>query len=284
MSERAEFPPGIHRGISYDEYAAWPGLRKSSLWPLVTKTPAHFRHRMDNPEEPTPAMKFGTAFHTKVLEPERFQREYAIGGPINPKTDKPYGPDTKKTLEWVKAQGVDEVLSFEDADHLDRMRDAVLAHEEASAILAKAECEVSMLWEDEATGRFLQGRDDVWIENVVLFGDVKTASSAHPQAFARDSMKYGYLMQAAMYWDGASALTGQVPYKPQFIVVEKTPPYAVAIYEIEIPDLELGRQQYRLALARLEDCEKEDTWPAYPGVQRLEIPEWAQNKVQLCVD
>lgn len=277
MSERIENPgPGIHRGYSYDEYAAWPGIRKSSLWPLVTDTPAHYKHRLENPKEPTPAMRFGTAFHTIVLEPERFEREYGTG-PINPKTDNPYGPDTKKTLEWKKETGL-EVVSLEDMEALKGMAEAVFAHDAASEMLKQAETEVSALWESDL-GPLLQGRLDLWIESACLFADLKSTKSAHPRAFARDAVKYGIFAQMAMYRDGVKAITGKEPYMPQVIACEKDEPFVVAVYQIEDDALEFGREQYRNALKLLGRCELEYSWPAYPGVELLAIPKWAKAEM-----
>lgn len=46
---------------------------------LVADSPQKFRAAMDaEPEEPTPAMKFGSAFHTLVLEPEKFWEQYYL--------------------------------------------------------------------------------------------------------------------------------------------------------------------------------------------------------------
>ena len=264
--------PGVYRGLSYDEYAASSGIRKSTLWPLVTDTPADYKYQLENPEPETPAMKFGSAFHTYVLERERFGDEYAIGGPVNPRTGKAYGPTSKAFLEWQEETGL-EAVSEEDMESIRGMAEEVFKHDEASEMLKIAETEVSILWEDETLGPLLQGRLDLWIESACLFADLKTAKSAHPKAFAWDSRKYGYAAQGALYFDGVKALTGREPYKPQFIVIEKSPPFKVAIYEIEVPDLEFGRAQYQGALIKLSACELEDHWPAYPGIQRLEVLE-----------
>ena len=46
-------------------------------------------------DEDRPAYVVGRAVHTLVLEGRQcFDDEYAIGGPINPKTGSPFGPNT----------------------------------------------------------------------------------------------------------------------------------------------------------------------------------------------
>jgi hypothetical protein len=47
-------------------------------------------------DEDRPAYLIGRAVHALVLEGrDRFEAEYAVGGPINPKTGEVYGPTTK---------------------------------------------------------------------------------------------------------------------------------------------------------------------------------------------
>jgi len=272
---------GIYPGLSYDDYAALGGHRASSLWPLVRKTPAHYQRRLMAPSAPTEAMVFGTAFHTFVLEPERFAAEYVIGGPINPKTGKAYGRDTKAWAEWEACNPGALVISEEDMEHLRGMRDSIMAHKEAHDILLAPgrETEVSMLWRDEATGLFLQGRLDHFHRPSVLFADLKTTKSVDPREFQRSCEDWGYFMQTAMYWDGLRALTGRKPYMPIVIPVEKTPPkYFSAVYEISVSDLAHGREQYHFALRRWKWCMDNGEWPAYPGIMSLSPPKWAMDR------
>ena len=61
-----------------------------------------------------------------------------------------------------------------------------------------------------------------------------------------------------------------------FIAVEKTYPYAVAIYQLDAQALERGRELYRRDLAIYKHCLEMDDWPGYPEeVQVLSLPAWA---------
>jgi hypothetical protein len=44
---------------------------------------------------------------------DAFQRSFAVGGPINPKTGSPFGSSTKAWAEWAVQQGGKEVLTNE---------------------------------------------------------------------------------------------------------------------------------------------------------------------------
>jgi hypothetical protein len=60
------------------EYHAHPAVSKSVL-DKIAITPMHCRAYLDGVRtEPTPAMQFGTALHTAVLEPHLFRDQYAV--------------------------------------------------------------------------------------------------------------------------------------------------------------------------------------------------------------
>jgi len=54
------------------------------------------------PDEDRPAYLVGRAAHKLILEGiEAFEGAYAVGGPINPNSGRPYGPRTKAYAEWA---------------------------------------------------------------------------------------------------------------------------------------------------------------------------------------
>ena len=60
-------------------------------------------------DEDRPAYLLGRAAHTLILEGRpRFDEQYAVGGPVNPKTGNVYGSNTKAFAHWAKAQGKPE--------------------------------------------------------------------------------------------------------------------------------------------------------------------------------
>ena len=62
----------------------------------------YHRKRLGNiVEEERPAYTVGRAAHTLILEGlDRFEEDFAVGGPINPKTGQPFGANTKTWSEW----------------------------------------------------------------------------------------------------------------------------------------------------------------------------------------
>src|SRR5690606_22922238 len=81
------------------------------------------------------AYLLGRAAHTLILEGrEAFEDEYAVGGPINPRTGQPFGKATKAFQEWTDAQGK-PVLADEDAAFVECLHRAVQAHPVAPRLL-----------------------------------------------------------------------------------------------------------------------------------------------------
>lgn len=92
----------------------------------------------DNPEPPGPAKVFGSAFHKLLEGRTAFAKEYLIGGPINPKTGKTFGRDTKAFQEWTKENPTpngEQRVTQEEFDLLIAMAAAVENHPTVQSLL-----------------------------------------------------------------------------------------------------------------------------------------------------
>ena len=63
--------------ISNKEYRQMEGISSTELKKLM-KSPAHYKHWKDNPQEDTPALLFGRAAHKYILETYDFYNEFAV--------------------------------------------------------------------------------------------------------------------------------------------------------------------------------------------------------------
>jgi exodeoxyribonuclease VIII len=123
----------------------------------------------------------------------------------------------------------------------------------------------------------MRGRPDALGDNLIV--DLKTAQDASPDAFARTAANFGYHAQAAYYLDGLRNL-GYCDEQAVFlfVVVEKTPPFGVAVYALDDDAIEAGRAQYEDAWSTYRSCRASNNWPSYPGSQKIEtlsLPRWA---------
>jgi len=287
MSAMPESPEavGVWRNLSYEEYDALAGLRKSRLWTLNERTPAHWQHELAHPEaRDSKVMRRGRAVHKAILEPNAFDALYW------PEPDPPEGGWNKRLKAhrklWATAEAEAEkqgaiLLGQGELDKCRAMRDAVMAHPAAADLLAAAEVEVSMQWVDVETGMLLKGRMDGWCERGGIIFDIKSCVNAAPGPFGKAAYKYGYHFQAALYTDGAQAATETEVKDFVLIAVESSPPYCVACYEVEGEELSLGRDQYKSILRAVVACRKADRWPGYnAALMPLVLPNWAGTEFQ----
>ncbi len=154
------------------------------------------------------------------------------------------------------------------------VQSAVMAHPVTGAIFARAgEAEQSLYWIDDETGITCRGRIDWLLPNAIV--DVKTAANAAPGKWSRNLVDFGYALQAAWYSDGLEAITGErLPFV--HVVVEKEPPYLVAVYQVDHDALVYGADRAAEARRLYAECESNDDWPGYsPDIELVSLPAWA---------
>lgn len=255
---------GLVPGVPSEIYHSMPGMSKTGL-DRFARSPAHFRAYLEGAKLETSALRFGRIFHRFILEPDVCRLAVA---PAMDKRTKSGKAEYEAFL--LESDGCD-VVSLEESEQLNRMRDAVYAHPSASALLTGGKSEYSRWWYDEQSGELCKCRPDYHREDGIV-ADLKSTEDASPAGFAKSCAKYRYHVQAAFYLDG---LKGE--YFP-FIAVEKAPPYAVGVYVLGAEEIEMGRYTYKRDLMRLADCKISHSWPAYSDrIEELRLPAWAMK-------
>lgn len=256
------------------EYHAHPAISKSHL-DAVAKSPLHYWDRYLNPDrepEPeNPAFVIGSAVHAAVLEPHVFQSDYLVAPEINKRTK-----DGKAEWEAFQAANAGKtVLSAEDFALCQRIAAAVHRHEAAGPLFKGGTPEFSVIGTDPETGAAIKCRPD-FLRDDGLVIDLKTTSDASPDGFGKSAANFRYHVQAAWYMDTLEAVFDERPEGFIFVAVEKAAPYAVGVYRIEAPAIEVGRRLARRDLQTLIDCQTANYWPDYgQSVQSLKFPRWA---------
>lgn len=191
--------------------------------------------------------------------------------------------------EWQRNNSERKVLSPEAFEQIFAMRDAVMNHQAAFAILHH-------------------------VKDII--GDLKTTEDASPEGFAKSIANWRYDVQHAYYIDGTRLALEQgkctPPHKGKaelsvywtdpvtgvlcrcrpdfwrgypkhfaFIAVEKKPPYAVGVYVLDSEGVEIGRAQYQHDLRVYAECVRTGVWPGYGDkIQTISLPGWHANKNQ----
>ncbi|WP_327029737.1 PD-(D/E)XK nuclease-like domain-containing protein [Micromonospora sp. NBC_01740] len=261
--------PGIYPDMPEDVYHADPvpggSLSSSGARKLVPpKTPAHYRHDVDNPPPSREDFDLGKAFHTRVL---------GVGAAIVVVDAKTW--QTKAAREArAEAYAASQVpLLVHQAEQVDAMAAAVRRHPLAAALLSKGQPEQSLFWTDERTGIWRRARLD-WLRTDAIV-DLKSCESADEEHVAKAIARYGYHAQADYYLDGARTLgLGDLPFL--FVFVEKAPPHLVHVVQLGADELAAGRHLNNKAIDLFAECQRTGEWPGYPAdITTISLPPYA---------
>lgn len=270
----------MYLNIPETDYRRAEGINKSGLDNLH-QSPLHYMTRKLHPEADTEATHVGHAFHCLLLEPEKFPSSYVCSKYEEFRTNeaKEWKAEQEKAGKYIlKAKsGKDPFWNPSEWDYVHLMRDAVMKHPIASAILQiSGKAEQSLFWTDPGTQLLCKGRLDWQDFGHDFLVDVKTTMDAGITGFSRSAHSYRYANQNAFYTDG-SEINKLKSNEFVFLAVEKEQPFAVACYVMNDEWIEQGRLMYRHDLRLYKECLETDSWPCYPSqIRELEMPKYAR--------
>lgn len=308
----------LNNELSNDQYHAdTEHINGSGLWNIYDRCPAAWRYK-DEEDEQSKALVFGTGSHTALLEPERFEAEYA-----RMPTKEDFGAELLVTVSdmnsLAKERGIkglsgktkaevikiirstgepvriyDEerlfaelnakgriLLEGDDYDAIMQMRAVIHANSYYSSLLSGAYSEVSIL------GDLLGEPSKVRFDCLTRGGDIidyKTAVSAKPDEFFRHAARLGYFMKMTMQHDMFVEAYGHAPRSVNLLVQEKKSPFIPALIRLTDEQLRIGRIQLRSAMEIYKACKKANSWPGYSmgnPVIEMETPEWFKKQFNL---
>jgi hypothetical protein len=226
------------------------------------------------PQDPTPDMILGSAVHALVLEPENFDKLFC---------SRPAGIDGRtkdgkeKLAEFRLSTIGKQELTGEALLTARAMSAAVLKEPQVREFLETAIKERAIVWTENGIEQ--KCRADIFVhcpnDYHDCHADLKTAANPRPSHWLSTSAfnpmtAYHYDLQvAAHYPAGITALTGR-PCSSGLIVVGKSPPHDVYIYDAT-PRQHCGQVWRQRALDILAECLETGIWrdPAQDGITDL---------------
>lgn len=257
---------GIYDNLPNDEYHADSAVSSSTLKIMASKTPAHAKAKTNTA---TQATTYGAAVHTALLEPEKFDAQVIRG------YEDRRGKRWKDAQEDADARGC-VLLTSSEYDTISALRASLQANKLVCDLLGgNGVNEQSAFWTDDETDLRCRVRPDRINYDMRLMIDVKTTVSAASYDFQKSITKYGYHLQQAMYLDGYAQhgikLKGFV-----FIAIEKTPPFACAVYQLDDDAEQAGYELYRGTLKRYAECKASGVWDSYPQeIQEIKLQSYS---------
>lgn len=233
----------------------------SHLLSTFSRSPYKYHQTISGlvPNDDKPEYAFGRAAHKLILEGQAaFDEAYTVAdGPINPKTNLPYGKVTQAYQNWLAEQH-GEVISTADYDTIKAMCHNCHAHEGIQELLAATNSrEAEGVVRAELEEVPCQIRMDFFSTDCGIV-DLKTCRDI--EFFEKDCRDFGYAYQLAFYQSVLEAACG-VKFPVHIIVVDKTDFHIAGRWDIPDCELEQCDSINRAALRRYKESKELDNWP-----------------------
>jgi len=209
----------------------------------------------------------GRAAHVRILEGrEAYEGAFALGGPINPKTQKPFGANTKAFSDWAAVQGK-LVLAHEQVELVEQMVAGVNMNEPASDLLCSGQAEGVV--RTEYCGVPCQIRLD-WLHPHRGIVDLKTCDDL--TWFEADARRFGYHQQMAFYRAVLAEVLNGLLVPVHILAVEKKEPFRCGVWRVSDDTLAIAQRENEAAIRRLVTCRQQDRCPTgYEEVRLLDV-------------
>jgi hypothetical protein len=212
-------------------------------------------HAIEHQQETTPAMRFGTAAHSLLVEgQEAFDKEVVVI------TGSPYTKANKELKEEYEKRGL-TVIKEADVESIHNMKDSMV-YEGNSYLNARGKvAESSFYWYEDAV--LCKCRPDLICpplnnpdsKDEIVIVDYKTTQSVEPYTFANSVKKFRYDLQASYYRRGIEA-AGYKVTDFMFVAQEKTYPYASKVFRMTKEQMDFGWSIMEAYLDNYKEYEK----------------------------
>ena len=264
--------PGIHPELPIDAYHLSEGISKTGLC-LFSIAPLLYKFRSSASKAESRPLSIGKAVH--AMMDGSFDQHFVVGPEVKSRAEKIW-------RDFAKSHEGNEILRPVDAKLVRDMQGSLLSFSPTRELLAgPGRFESSLYWEDTQTQALCKCRPD-WISaDFKTVIDFKTSADAAHGAFQKSAYAHQYFVSAAHTLDGIKAVTGILPERYIFLVVQSSPPHLTAAYEATADELALGRDFIRRSLLRYSRCQETDFWPGLPAeILPLGLPRWARSEIE----
>jgi exodeoxyribonuclease VIII len=264
------------------DYVSASGLKK------IKKSPLHFK---EEKTVQTDAMVFGTAYHTFILEPDKFEDEIFVFDPMKrPDPTKNFNATVNKAWKNDIYLQHETVITLEQFEQIKAMKERLFKNIYVKYLFRKGEAEKSFMFDTttfEGKPLGIKIRPDYIKANKRVVVDLKTTSDASELGFQKNAANFDYHIQAALYADLIEKYYNDgLSWSFIFVAQEKVFPYAYGVYEASHQFISQGRYEYEQLLLLYQQCKENDKWPGYQvfvenkfGIKEFSLPPWAIREI-----
>ena len=255
-----------------DVYAILPGVRSTWL-KIMRRSPGHLIKYLNDPAEPTQAMKFGSLFHQAMHSGVDKLPVIMVDDELNLNTK-----EGRKIKEEAELQGR-SLIREETFNRILAMKAMLLADRQIGPMFQGGLTEVP------AIARIPVGEHQLICKAKVdlvpdgdFLVDYKCVSSAEVDQFARLAYRLGYHLQAHHYmrtWNrfiedtnGEKEIESRMlTRRDKFLIIaiESEPPHAYRSYMFNDEFLRIGENHWLESATSLIDCTLKGEFPLYPS-------------------
>lgn len=229
------------------------------------------------PPEDTQALRVGQAFHAALLEPDNFDARFpCFDGHLRSNEAKAAFAAMDETAALLDG------CAIRDRDQIDGMVAGVRANRFARMLLdGMTHAEVPIVWDCADTNVQCRARLDgvASVRGSTIVFDLKSMSEPPTQANVERAIgKYGMHRQAVHYLAAAEAQLGKKPDDYYLICVEKSAPFACAVYPIDGETLAIADQWRRATLTDIAMRRESNQWDFQETITGpIGLPMWARR-------
>ena len=216
----------------------------------------------------TPSLLIGRAAHVRILEGRNaYEAQFALGGPINPTTNKPFDSKSKAFTEWAAAQGK-PVLSYKNVEMIEQMAKGVSMNKEAVSLLIDGCVErvIRTIYCDTPCQARL---DQVHPHRGIV--DLKTTGNLRSFENECKRKRHRYHSQLAFYQAVLEQVIGEAV--PAYLIgIEKAEPFRCGVWRLSDNTLAIARQENEAAIKRLLRAQETGDFPTgYEEIRLLDV-------------
>jgi hypothetical protein len=230
------------------------------------KSPRHYLDYLNRKRETTPAMLFGSMVHCLLLEPSKFNKQFAVMGTIDKRTT----AGKEAYAKFVEESVGKDVVMENDYNEAMALADNVLSNTKLAPWIQNCH-QYEQEFRHEVRGLPIRGFFDGVAEDYIL--EVKTTMDASPENLMRDFYNRQYHMQAGIY-----NIVSDKPIK--YLIIETRSPYDAYIADATDNYLKKGHELFSDTITRFNKCMEDNEW--HKGYEfnspyiKIDLPSWVK--------